>query len=69
MKKGGSAKSTLAINLAIYQSIINKRDITIIDTDPQKSIATFQLIRNEENLPRAFKYIYKQGEDLLCFMQ
>lgn len=67
-EKGGSGKSTLAINLAMYQSIINKQDITIVDTDPQKSIATFQLIRNEENLPRAFKYIYKQGEDLKTYL-
>ncbi|WP_096024799.1 ParA family protein [Campylobacter lanienae] len=67
-EKGGSGKSTLAINLAMYQSIINKQDITIIDTDPQKSIATFQLIRNEENLPKAFKYIYKQGEDLKAYL-
>ena len=52
----------------MYQSIINKQDITIVDTDPQKSIATFQLIRNEENLPRAFKYIYKQGEDLKTYL-
>lgn len=67
-EKGGSGKSTLAINLAMYQSIINKQDITIVDTDPQKSIATFQLIRNEENLPKAFKYIYKQGEDLKTYL-
>ncbi|WP_258058527.1 AAA family ATPase, partial [Campylobacter hyointestinalis] len=48
MKKGGSGKSTLATNIAINQSLSKNELPLLIDTDPQKSIATFLNIRNEE---------------------
>lgn len=67
-EKGGSGKSTIAINLAI--SLNKQKDILplLIDTDPQKSIATFLNIRNEENLDRAFGFAYKYGDDLKDFL-
>lgn len=40
-EKGGSGKSTMALNIAISQSLTKKEMPLLIDTDPQKSIATF----------------------------
>lgn len=68
-EKGGSGKSTLAINIAINQSIVKKELPLLIDTDPQKSIATFLNIRNEENHPKIFDFAYKYGENLKDFLQ
>lgn len=68
-EKGGSGKSTLATNIAINQSIVKNEHILLIDTDPQKSIATFLNIRNEENHPKVFDFTYKYGENLKEFLQ
>ncbi|HDX6250500.1 TPA: AAA family ATPase [Campylobacter fetus subsp. venerealis] len=68
-EKGGSGKSTLALNIAISQSISKKELPLLIDTDPQKSIATFLNIRNEENHPKIFDFAYKYGENLKDFLQ
>lgn len=48
-EKGGSGKSTLAQNIAIHE-------VLLLDTDPQKSLATFVNIRNEENQPKVFDF-------------
>lgn len=69
MKKGGSGKSTLATNIAINQSLSKNELPLLIDTDPQKSIATFLNIRNEENNPKVFDFTYKYGENLKEFLQ
>lgn len=66
-EKGGSGKSTLAINLAIERSKINK--LLLIDTDPQKSVATFLNIRNSENHDKLFDFSYKFGDELKSFLQ
>lgn len=68
-EKGGSGKSTLATNIAINQSIVKNEHVLLIDTDPQKSIATFLNIRNEENHPKVFDFTYKYGENLKEFLQ
>ena len=68
-EKGGSGKSTLATNIAINQGIVKGEPLLLIDTDPQKSIATFLNIRNEENHPKAFDFAYKYGEELKVFLQ
>ncbi len=68
-KKGGSGKSTLATNIAINQSLSKNELPLLIDTDPQKSIATFLNIRNEENNPKVFDFTYKYGENLKEFLQ
>ncbi|ALV24679.1 partitioning protein, ParA family [Campylobacter iguaniorum] len=67
-EKGGSGKSTLATNIAINQGIVKNEHLLLIDTDPQKSIATFLNIRNEENHPKAFDFAYKYGEELKEFL-
>lgn len=67
-EKGGSGKSTLATNIAINQGIVKNEHLLLIDTDPQKSIATFLNIRNEENQPKAFDFGYKYGEELKEFL-
>ena len=68
-EKGGSGKSTLATNIAINQGIVKGEPLLLVDTDPQKSIATFLNIRNEENHPKAFDFAYKYGEELKVFLQ
>ncbi|MFW5605979.1 MAG: AAA family ATPase [Campylobacter hyointestinalis] len=68
-EKGGSGKSTLATNIAINQSLSKNELPLLIDTDPQKSIATFLNIRNEENNPKVFDFTYKYGENLKEFLQ
>lgn len=68
-EKGGSGKSTLATNIAINQGIAKNKFMLLIDTDPQKSIATFLNIRNEENHNKAFDFTYKYGENLKEFLQ
>ncbi|MCI6641491.1 MULTISPECIES: AAA family ATPase [Campylobacter] len=68
-EKGGSGKSTMALNIAISQSLTKKEMPLLIDTDPQKSIATFLNIRNEENHQKAFDFTYKYGENLKEFLQ
>lgn len=68
-EKGGSGKSTLATNIAINYGLIKNELMLLIDTDPQKSIATFLNIRNEENYPKAFDFSYKYGENLKDCLQ
>ncbi|AQW80399.1 partitioning protein, ParA family [Campylobacter pinnipediorum subsp. pinnipediorum] len=68
-EKGGSGKSTLATNIAINQSLSKNELPLLMDTDPQKSIATFLNIRNEENKPKVFDFTYKYGENLKEFLQ
>lgn len=68
-EKGGSGKSTLATNIAINQGIVKGEPLLLVDTDPQKSIATFLNIRNEENHQKAFDFAYKYGEELKVFLQ
>lgn len=63
-EKGGSGKSTLATNIAIYEFFAKQNYTWLIDTDPQRSIATFLNIRNDENLEKAFHFSYKNGEEL-----
>lgn len=68
-EKGGSGKSTLATNIAINQGIVKGELLLLLDTDPQKSIATFLNIRNEEGHSKAFDFAYKYGENLKEFLQ
>ncbi len=75
-EKGGSGKSTLAINIAIEQGRVSGELPLLIDTDPQKSVASFLNIRNEvdddTSKPRAsaklFIYTHKVGEYLKGFL-
>ena len=60
-EKGGSGKTTLAINLACKLS--NERDsVLFVDTDPQKSGEVFVKIRGDEGLAQAFKYISEKDK-------
>lgn len=54
-EKGGSGKSSIAINLAIYLGSIGEK-VLLLDADPQQSIAVFNKIREEEQLKPLFKY-------------
>jgi len=48
-EKGGVGKSTLLSNLAVLRAL-SGRDILLLDTDPQGSLAGWNTIRNENEL-------------------
>lgn len=61
-EKGGSGKTSLAINLAIKLKDCNDK-VLFIDTDPQKSGEIFTKIRESENIDSAF--IYRSAKENL----
>ncbi|HDV6579253.1 TPA: ParA family protein [Campylobacter lari] len=65
-EKGGSGKSTIAINLAI--ELAKKEKVLVIDADPQQSINTFISIRREEKFNKIFDYEFKTGDDFLDYL-
>lgn len=46
-EKGGTGKTTLATNLAVYRAI-NASDVLLVDADPQNSCRDFVAVRDEE---------------------
>ena len=46
-EKGGSGKSCLAQNLAVYLRILAKRDVLLLDADPQGTTTDWAQERNE----------------------
>ncbi|EFO9318209.1 ParA family protein [Campylobacter lari] len=66
-EKGGSGKSTIAINLAIALAD-KKDDVLLIDADPQQSIQTFVSIRESEGHLPKFDYEFKIGDEYLDFL-
>lgn len=66
-EKGGSGKTTLAINLACKLS--NEGDsVLFIDSDPQKSGEVFMEIRKNEGLAQAFKYT-SEKDNLIALLK
>lgn len=66
-EKGGSGKSTLVTNLAIALYNKEKKNL-VIDADPQKSIASFVAIRNEENHIKKFDLACRVGDDFKNYL-
>lgn len=54
-EKGGSGKSSIAINLAVYLGSIGEK-VLLVDADPQQSVAVFNRLREEAGLEPAFDY-------------
>ena len=55
-QKGGSGKSTIAVNLAV-KLLESSNKVLVMDTDPQKSIESFTNIReSESNAKKNLKY-------------
>lgn len=62
-EKGGSGKTTLSVNLAIQFSM-DKKEVLLLDTDPQRSSEAFCNIRANENKELTFHCLSKIGDSL-----
>ena len=49
-QKGGTGKTTLAVNLALAFIKFHNLKVAIIDTDPQGSLGKWYIIRSEKNI-------------------
>ena len=49
-QKGGTGKTTLAVNLALAFIKYHNLKVAIIDTDPQGSLGKWYIIRSERNI-------------------
>ena len=49
-QKGGTGKTTLAVNLALAFIKYHNLKVAIIDTDPQGSLGKWYIIRSEKNI-------------------
>ena len=49
-QKGGTGKTTLAVNLALAFIKYHNLKVAIIDTDPQGSLGKWFMIRSEKNI-------------------
>lgn len=48
--KGGTGKTTTAVQLALYRKLIDKRDVWLVDADEQESALTAISIRSDSNM-------------------
>lgn len=59
-EKGGAGKSTLACNMAVYLSI-QKKDVLLVDADPQKSSSIWASRRNDLDSVPKIQCVEKTG--------
>lgn len=62
-EKGGTGKSTLAVNLAAMLAL-NGRDVLLVDTDTQPSASMWGATRDEEGIEPRVPCIQKSGKGL-----
>lgn len=62
-EKGGSGKTTIAVNLATRFNQLEGGDVVLVDSDPQRSVEHFLNFR-DENAPLPFNSMARLGETL-----
>jgi len=62
-EKGGTGKTTLAVNLAVLNAAAGK-DVLLVDTDPQGSANFWSEIRSESSIEPSIQCVQKSGKAL-----
>jgi chromosome partitioning protein len=62
-EKGGTGKTTIAVNLAVCLATIGK-DVILVDTDKQPSASNFFMVRDENQLIPRVVCVQKSGKSL-----
>jgi chromosome partitioning protein len=62
-EKGGTGKTTLATNLAIYRAQV-RRDVLLVDADPQGSAIEFSRVRESEGHTPAITCVMVTGRSV-----
>ena len=60
-EKGGTGKTTLAVNLAVLRAG-EKREVLLLDADPQRSMSFWASIRDQESPDRPLTCLQKTGD-------
>ena len=60
-EKGGTGKTTLAVNLAVLRAG-QERDVLLLDADPQRSMSFWASIRDQESPARPMTCLQKTGD-------
>lgn len=61
MEKGGTGKTTLAVNLAVMRALAGHETL-LVDTDLQESASTWATVRAENNLLPSITCVSKRGK-------
>ncbi len=60
-EKGGSSKTTFAVNTAAYFALVKGKRVLLIDTDPQGQVARSLGLAHDEHVPNLSDLILERG--------
>lgn len=63
-EKGGTGKTTLAINIACMAAVVDGVDLLLVDTDKQKTASVFYSVRQEGGIKPDVLCMEKRGKTL-----